>query len=126
MRNWGCALPKTSIGNTLPATTTLTRTRRVTLRKLAAFAPRWARQAWQELLRSTIHTAVDVGAVKKSEFERVIVDTIVQEKAIAHPVDSRLLDIGRRKVVAAAKRCGMVLKQTFEAEGRALRRRAGG
>jgi IS5 family transposase len=80
----------------------------------------------EELLRSTIHTALDVGAVKKSEFERVIVDTTVQEKAIAHPVDSRLLDIGRRKVVAAAKRCGMVLKQTFEAEGRALRRRAGG
>jgi transposase, IS5 family len=80
----------------------------------------------EELLSATIHTAVDVGAVKKSEFERVIVDTTVQEKAIAHPVDSRLLDIARRKVVAAAKRCGLLLKQTFEAEGRALRRQAGG
>jgi transposase, IS5 family len=69
---------------------------------------------------------VDVGAVKKSEFERVIVDTTVQEKAIAHPVDSRLLDIARRKVVAAAKRCGIGLKQTFEAEGKTLRRQAGG
>lgn len=80
----------------------------------------------EELLSATIHTALDVGAVKKREFERIIVDTTVQEKAIAHPVDSRLLDIARRRVVTAAKRCGMLLKQTFEAEGRALRRRAGG
>ena len=80
----------------------------------------------EELLRSTLNAAVDLGAVKKSEFERVIVDTTVQEKSIAHPVDSRLLDIARRRVVAVAKRCGMVLKQTFEAEGRVLRRQAGG
>jgi transposase, IS5 family len=80
----------------------------------------------EELLSATLHTAVDIGAVKKSEFERIIVDTTVQEKAVAHPVDSRLLDIGRRKVVAAAKRCGLLLKQTFAAEGRALRRQAGG
>ena len=80
----------------------------------------------EELLSATIHTAVDVGAIKKSEFKRVIVDTTVQEKAIAHPVDSRLLEIARRKVVAAAKRCGVVLKQTFAAEGKTLQRQAGG
>ena len=80
----------------------------------------------EELLRSTIHTTVDVGAVQKSEFERVIVDTTVQEKAIAHPVDSRLLEVARCKVVSAAKAAGIVLKQTFAAEGRALRRQAAG
>jgi IS5 family transposase len=37
--------------------------------------------------------------VRPAEFERVIVDTTVQEKAIAHPVDSRLLEIARAKVV---------------------------
>ena len=80
----------------------------------------------EALLSATIHTAVDVGAIKKSELERVIVDTTVQEKAIAHPVDSRLLEIARRKVVAAVKRCGMALKQTFAAEGKTLQRQAGG
>ena len=80
----------------------------------------------EALLSATIHTAVDVGAIKKSELERVIVDTTVQEKAIAHPVDSRLLEIARRKVVAAAKRCGIALKQTFAAEGKTLQRQAGG
>jgi IS5 family transposase len=78
----------------------------------------------EELLSATIHTAVDVGAIKKSEFKRVIVDTTVQEKAVAHPVDSRLLEIARRKVVSAAKRCGVNLKQTFAAQGKTLQRQA--
>ena len=38
--------------------------------------------------------------------EGVIVDSTVQSKAIAHPVDSRLLEIARHKVVSAAKRAG--------------------
>jgi len=49
------------------------------------------------------------------------VDTTVQEKAIAHPVDSRILEIARHKVVAAAKRAGIALKQTFVKEGKNLR-----
>jgi IS5 family transposase len=46
----------------------------------------------EELLKVTIDTAVATKAIKPLEFERVIVDTTVQEKAIAHPVDSRLLE----------------------------------
>jgi IS5 family transposase len=80
----------------------------------------------EELLKASIDTAVAANAIKPAEFERVIVDTTVQEKAIAHPVDSRLLEIARHKVVAAAKRCGIALKQTFIKEGKALRRKAGG
>ena len=80
----------------------------------------------EELLKATVETAVNVGAVRKSEFERLIVDTTVQEKAIAHPVDSRLLEIARHKVVKAAKAAGIALKQTYAAEGKTLRRQAGG
>ena len=78
------------------------------------------------LLKSTIETAVEIKAIKPAELERVIVDTTVQEKAIAHPVDSRLLEIARHKVVSAAKRAGIALKQTFAKEGKELRRKAGG
>ena len=78
------------------------------------------------LLKATIDTAVAIEAVKPQDLERVIVDTTVQEKAIAHPVDSRLLEIARHKVVSAAKRAGIQLKQTFAKEGKALRWRAGG
>jgi IS5 family transposase len=78
------------------------------------------------LLKATIDTAVAIDAVKPKDLERVIVDTTVQEKAIAHPVDSRLLEIARHKVVSAAKRAGIQLKQTFAKEGKALRWKAGG
>jgi IS5 family transposase len=80
----------------------------------------------EELLKATIDTAVTAKAVQPAEFERVIVDTTVQEKAIAHPVDSRLLEIARAKLVKAAKQAGIVLKQTFAKEGKELRRKAGG
>jgi IS5 family transposase len=80
----------------------------------------------EQLLKATIETAVEIKAVKPAELERVIVDTTVMEKAIAHPVDSRLLEIARHKVVSAAKRAGIALKQTFAKEGKELRRKAGG
>ena len=78
------------------------------------------------LLKATIDTALAIKAVKPKDLERVIVDTTVQEKAIAHPVDSRLIEIARHKVVSAAKRAGIQLKQTYAKEGKELRRRAGG
>ena len=80
----------------------------------------------EELLKATIDTAVATKAVRPNEFERVIVDSTVQEKAIAFPTDSRLLEIARHKVVTAAKAAGIALKQTFAREGKSLRRRAGG
>ena len=64
--------------------------------------------------------------IKPAEFERVIVNTTVQEKAIAHPVDSRLLEIARSKIVQVAKRSGITLKQNYAKEGKELRRKASG
>ena len=80
----------------------------------------------EQLLKATIECAVQINAVKPAELERVIVDSTVQSKAIAHPVDSRLLEIARHKVVSAAKRAGIGLKQTYAQEGKTLRRKAGG
>ena len=80
----------------------------------------------EELLATTIAAAVQMKAVTPAEFERVIVDTTVQEKAIAYPSDSRLLEVARAKLVQLAQRAGLTLKQTYAREGRQLRRRAGG
>ena len=66
----------------------------------------------EQLFKATIETAVEIKAIKPAELERVIVDSTVQSKAIAHPVDSRLLEIARHKVVSAARRAGIGLKQT--------------
>jgi IS5 family transposase len=80
----------------------------------------------EQLLKATIDCAVQIKAVRPADLERVIVDSTVQSKAIAHPVDSRLLEIARHKVVSAAKRAGIGLKQTYAQEGKTLRRKAGG
>ena len=79
----------------------------------------------EEILKATLDTAVSMKAIKPAEFEHVIVDTTVQPKAIAHPTDSRLLEVARRALVKAAKGAGLTLKQTFEREGTHLRWRAG-
>jgi IS5 family transposase len=67
-----------------------------------------------------------INTVKPEELVRVIVDSTVRSLAIAHPVDSRLLEIAGHKIVSAAKRAGIALKQTFAQEGKTLRHNAGG
>lgn len=76
----------------------------------------------EELLATTIAAAVQMKAIKPTEFERVIVDSTVQEKAIAYPTDSRLLEVARAKVVQLAKRAGIQLKQTLATEVAAISR----
>jgi len=80
----------------------------------------------EELLRATINTALHLKLMAAKDIERIIVDTTVQEKAVAFPTDSRLLEIARYKLVKAAKAMGINLKQTFEKEGKGLKRKAGG
>ena len=79
----------------------------------------------QELLAQTINVAVQLKLIKPQELTRVIVDSTVQEKAIAHPTDSRLLETARTKLVEAAQDAGIGLKQTFAKEGKDLSRKAG-
>ncbi|SMG02936.1 Mobile element protein [Burkholderia singularis] len=80
----------------------------------------------EELLGTTIAAAIDKKAVAPNEFTGMIVDTTVQERAVALPTDSRLLEVARAKLEMLAQRAGLVLKQTYEREGKQLRRRAGG
>ena len=79
----------------------------------------------EELLAQTINVAVDLKLIKPQELARVIVDSTVQHKAIAHPTDSRLLETARAKLVQAAKDVGIALKQTHAKEGAQLSRKAG-
>ncbi|WP_341647269.1 IS5 family transposase [Thauera sp. SDU_THAU2] len=79
----------------------------------------------EELLAQTINVAVELKLIKPQELARVIVDSTVQHKAIAHPTDSRLLETARVKLVEAAKDAGIDLKQTFAKEGNELGRKAG-
>ncbi|MCG1018695.1 transposase [Mycetohabitans sp. B4] len=48
----------------------------------------------EELLATTMTAATQMKAITPAEFERVFVDSTVQEKAIAYPSESRLLKGG--------------------------------
>ena len=87
---------------------------------------RWRRRVGQDgielLLQETIAAAQRSEAVKPQSLERVSVDTTVQPKAIAHPLDSRLYHRGREILVRLAKRHGVPLRQSYARLGkRALR-----
>ncbi|TXC79643.1 IS5 family transposase [Paraburkholderia azotifigens] len=70
----------------------------------------------EELLAETIEAARRADVIKASSAKRVIVDTTVAEKAIAHPTDSRLLERCREHLVKAAARHGLKLRQNYNRE----------
>ena len=53
------------------------------------------------------------GAIETKDLERVVVDTTVQEKAIAHPSDARLMHRAIERLVDLAKREGVELRQSY-------------
>lgn len=92
---------------------------------LTRWRQRLGEAGMEELLAQTISAAKAMKAVDGRELSRVIVDSTVQEKAIAHPTDSRLLEVARRNLVMRCKRYGMKLRQSYEREGPGLSRQAG-
>ena len=93
--------------------------------QLGRFRKLLGEEGVEELLARTMEVAVTLKLIAKRELTRVIVDSTVQEKAIAHPTDSKLLETARAKVVEAAQANGIELKQTYAKEGKDLRFKAG-
>ena len=79
----------------------------------------------EELLARTIEAAVAMKLIAKKELSQIIVDSTVQEKAITHPTDSKLLQAARAKLVESAQEEGIALKQTYAKESQVLGYRAG-
>lgn len=74
----------------------------------------------EELLRQTIEAGLRMGAIKPSELARVNVDTTVAEKHIRFPTDARLYDRMRERLVMAARREGVALRQSYVRVGKRL------
>jgi IS5 family transposase len=86
--------------------------------QLSRFRKNIGEEGVEMLLSATIETAVSMGAIEPEDLQEVIIDTTVQEKAIAYPTDTRLLEVARHHLVKAAKQEGVQLKQTFAKEGK--------
>jgi IS5 family transposase len=78
---------------------------------------RWRQRLGEEqiaaLLQESLSVAHRSGAIETKDLERVVVDTTVQEKAIAHPTDARLMHRAIEKLVDLAKREGVKLRQSY-------------
>ena len=78
---------------------------------------RWRQRLGEEqiaaLLQESLSVAHRTGAIETKDLERVVVDTTVQPKAIAHPTDARLIHRALEKLVDLAKREGVELRQSY-------------
>ncbi len=92
---------------------------------LTRFRQALGEEGVEELLARTIMAAVEMKVIDPKELETIIVDSTVQEKAVAHPTDSRLLETAREKLVEVAKESQIPLKQTYAKEGKNLNRKSG-
>lgn len=78
---------------------------------------RWRKRIGEEgvevLLAVTIEAARAAGLIRKSSLDKIIVDTTVMPKAIAHPTDSRLLEKSRQHLVRLADEHNLQLRQNY-------------
>ena len=78
---------------------------------------RWRKRIGQDgvetLLMATIDAARRAGVVNAASVDRVIVDTTVMPKAVAHPTDSKLLERSRQHLVKVAGEHGIALRQNY-------------
>ena len=65
------------------------------------------------LLQESLSVAHKTRALATRDLERVVVDTTVQPKAIAHPTDARLCHRALEKLVDRAKRNNLPLRQSY-------------
>jgi transposase, IS5 family len=65
------------------------------------------------LLQESLSVAHKTGALVTRDLERVVVDTTVQPKAIAHPTDARLCHRALEKLVDLAQRNDVRLRQSY-------------
>jgi len=90
---------------------------------------RWRKRIGEDgvetLLMVSIDAARKIGMMKASSVDRVIVDTTVMPKAVAHPTDSRLLEKSRQHLVKLAKDHDITLRQNYNREAPRLATQVG-
>ena len=67
----------------------------------------------EAMLKETIEAGLALKAIKPSQLARVNVDTTVQEKHVRFPTDARLYKRARARLVNAAERRGIMLRQNY-------------
>ncbi|MGH6883496.1 MAG: IS5 family transposase [Hypericibacter sp.] len=83
---------------------------------------RWRQRMGEDklnaLVQESLATAVRLEAAKPADFTAVIIDTTVQEKAIAFPTDAKLMHRARERLVRLAHKHGVALRQSYARVGK--------
>ncbi len=91
---------------------------------------RWRKRMGEEgcewMLTVTIDAAKQATALKSESIKRVSIDTTVQEKAVAYPTDSKLLNAIRKRLVKLCQQHGLSLRQNYNRVAKRLLRKIGG
>ncbi len=83
---------------------------------------RWRQRMGEEkliaLLQESLAVAAKTKALRLSDLTQAVVDTTVQEKAVAFPTDAKLCHRARERLVRLAKRHGVRLRQSYARVGK--------
>ena len=72
----------------------------------------------EKMLEESLKAGLRQGFIKRTELKRVNVDTTVQEKDVRFPTDARLYDRMREKLVKAAQKRDIKLRQSYKRNGK--------
>ena len=91
---------------------------------------RWRKRAGEagvtDMIMETLEAAVRSKVAKAKDFERVNVDTTVQEKNIRFPTDARTLDRARERIVAVGTKLGIGFRRNYVRKGKTMLRKHSG
>lgn len=91
---------------------------------------RWRKRAGEagvtDMIMETLASAVRNKVAKAKDFERVNVDTTVQEKNVRFPTDARTLDRARERIVAVGEKLGIVFRRNYVRKGKTMLRKHSG
>jgi len=83
---------------------------------------RWRQRMGEDklaaLVQESLSTAIRLKAAKPADFKEVIVDTTVQEKAVAFPTDAKLMHRARERLGKLAHKHGVALRQSYARVGK--------
>jgi IS5 family transposase len=71
----------------------------------------------EAMLKATLEAGLKLKAIKPTDFAHLNVDTTVQTKAVRYPTDARLCERARERLVKAARKDGLKIKQSYARVG---------
>jgi len=83
---------------------------------------RWRQRMGEDklaaLVQESLSAAIRLKAARPADFKAVIVDTTVQEKAVAFPTDAKLMHRARERLGKLAHKHGVALRQSYARVGK--------